>query len=144
MKTAVDVIFSEADPFNTPYGTVHLPNTAAHCKNHCLQTGEDPEQLLMYWIQHEFQIPSDLRVKLQYSKLEVMRNAEFWKRLEQGLNNTIELNYRQYSVYMQSQPLVLRTAPLIGISYRQYSGLRYAVAHVWNSAVPKGAILETA
>lgn len=144
MKTAIDVIFSAADPFAVPYGTVHLPNTAAHCKNYCLQTDEDPEQLLLFWVQNEFQLPPDLRVQLQYAKLEVLPNAEFWARLEQGVTPSIELNYREYAVHMQSHPLTLRTAPLIGVSYRQYCGLRYAVAHVWNSAVPRGAISSSA
>lgn len=131
-------IFPAADDAAIPFGDALQPNAAWHCTNYCRLTSADAEALLIYWIAHEFQLPPDLRTELQYSKLDVYTNREFWLRVEQGLTNNIQLNGRMYQLEMQSKSIVLRTAPLIGVSYRQYCGMRYAVAHVWNAGATTG------
>ena len=130
--------FPAADDAAIPFGDTLQPNAAWHCLKYCEQTDTDTEDLLIYWIAHEFQLPPDLRTELQYSKLDVYTNREFWLRVEQGLTNNIQLNGRMYQLEMQSKAIVLRTAPLIGVSYRQYCGMRYAVAHVWNAGAVTG------
>ena len=116
-------------------------NTSAHCANYAARTSTEDEQLLIYWIAHEFNLPADLRMHLQYTKLEILSNDEFWKRIDVGVSTTIELNDRNYLVHYQSQSLILRTAPWIAVSYRQYCGMRYAVAHVWNAKPDSGEAL---
>ena len=144
IKQEIAAIFPAANESAIPFGDTLQPNTAKLCAEYCLQTSNclqtstDPEDLLIYWIAHEFQLPPDLRTELQYSKLDVYTNREFWLRVEQGLTNNIQLNGRMYQLEMQSKAIVLRTAPLIGVSYRQYCGMRYAVAHVWNAGAVTG------
>lgn len=143
IKQEIAAIFPAADDAAIPFGDTLQPNAAKLCAEYCLQTSNceqtstDPEGLLIYWIAHEFQLPPDLRTELQYSKLDVYTNREFWLRVVQGLTN-IQLNGRMYQLEMQSKAIVLRTAPLIGVSYRQYCGMRYAVAHVWNAGAVTG------
>lgn len=131
-------IFPAANESALAFGDTLLPNAAWHCINYCRLTSTDPEDLLIYWVAHEFQLPPDMRTELQYSKLDVYTNREFWLRVGQGLPNNIQLNGRMYQLETQSKLLVLRTAPLIGVSYRQYRGMRYAVAHVWNATASTG------
>ena len=138
IKQEIAAIFPAANESAVAFGDTMQPNAAKLCAEYCLQTSTDPEDLLIYWIAHEFQLPADMRTELQYSKLDVYTNKEFWLRVEQGLTNNIQLNSRMYQLEMQSKPLVLRTAPLIGVSYRQYCGMRYAVAHVWNASATTG------
>jgi hypothetical protein len=113
-------------------------NTSACCELYCAQTGTEPEDVLIHWIAHEFQMPTDLRHHLQYSKLEVLTAQEFWQRVEQGLALNITLNNKLYSLHLQSSLLVLRTAAHVAVSYRQYCGMRFAVAHVWNAIASTG------
>lgn len=97
------------------------------------------------WIATEFHLPGVFRELCDAAFLRVLTNSQFFSMTgelddapQEEASNEILMGERSYSLYCQSNPRVLRYAPLISVSFRIFNGQHYAIAHVWAARQASG------
>lgn len=81
------------------------------------------------WIETEFTLPVELRRLCDACFLRIMRRDQFMT----AVRNTtaIQFGERYYNLHCASRWPILETSELIGVSFRIYEGMAFAVAQHW-------------